>query len=243
MDADELDRRHGGHSTPGVVLVYARELPHLRRTAREAGYALEPPPTASASLNLSASDFLARVERALEEGDLLPQHLLLEPLVERWSASEVAAALSLLLREQMHAASRDPAKAARPEPERAEASVGPKPQAWVRLFLSVGTRDGIGAGDLLGAIIGESGVAGDQVGRIDLKDTFARVEVHEGAAEKVIRALNGTTIRGRSVRADFDRSDSRAKGGPGGGPPGRKKGGIPGRGGPPFRPRRDGPPR
>jgi ATP-dependent RNA helicase DeaD len=55
--------------------------------------------------------------------------------------------------------------------------------------------------------------------------------VHEGVADQVIRALNGTSIRGRSVRADFDRGEARSRGG---GPPGRKQGGGARRGGPPF---------
>jgi ATP-dependent RNA helicase DeaD len=76
-------------------------------------------------------------------------------------------------------------------------------------------------------------VAGDQIGRIELKDTFSRVEVHEAVADRIIRALNGTTIRGRSVRADFDRGEGRPRGP--GGPPGRKRGGG-ARRGPPFRP-------
>jgi ATP-dependent RNA helicase DeaD len=230
MDADDLDRRHGGSLGQGVVLAQARELPHLRRTAREAGYVLQPFTSRRKELREAAGDFLARVERTLESGDLLPQHLLLEPLIERWEAAEVAAALSLLLREKglpgPVGAAAGPAEAAP-----GEARVGRRPQAWVRLFLSVGERDGIGAGDLLGAIIGESGIAGDQIGRIDLKDTYSRVEVHEGVADQVIRALNGTSIRGRSVRADFDRGEARSRGG---GPPGRKQGGGARRGGPPF---------
>ena len=37
IDADELDRRHGRSPGGGVVLAHPRELPHLRRAAREAG--------------------------------------------------------------------------------------------------------------------------------------------------------------------------------------------------------------
>jgi ATP-dependent RNA helicase DbpA len=73
-------------------------------------------------------------------------------------------------------------------------------------------------GDLLGAVTGEAGVAGDTVGRIDIKESHALIEVHDSVAQKVIKALNGITIRGRSVRADFDRP--RKSSGP---PPGRRK--------------------
>jgi ATP-dependent RNA helicase DeaD len=82
--------------------------------------------------------------------------------------------------------------------------VGATP-AWAKLFIGVGERDGLRPGDLLGAITGEAGVSGDAVGRIDIKESHSLVEVHDAVAKKVIRAINGTTIKGRAVRADFDR--------------------------------------
>jgi ATP-dependent RNA helicase DeaD len=66
-----------------------------------------------------------------------------------------------------------------------------------------------------------------------MKDSYSRVEVHEGVADQVIQALNGTSIRGRSVRADFDRGDSRSRAGS---PSPKKRGGGVSRGGGPSRP-------
>ena len=70
-----------------------------------------------------------------------------------------------------------------------------------RLFLRVGKRDGVRPADLVGAIANEAGLPGDQIGDIDLYDTFAFVDVPAGAAETVLAALNGTTIRNRPPRA------------------------------------------
>jgi ATP-dependent RNA helicase DeaD len=114
------------------------------------------------------------------------------------------------------------------------------------LFLSVGTRDNIRPGDLVGAITGEAHIKGDQVGRVDIRESFAVVEVASSVAERVIRALNGTTMRGRSLRVDFDRKNA---GGSPGGREGRSPRGPGGPGGPrapgdrPRPPRGDGPPR
>jgi ATP-dependent RNA helicase DeaD len=69
----------------------------------------------------------------------------------------------------------------------------------------VGERDGLRPGDLLGAITGEAGVEGNAVGKIEIRESHSVVEVHDAVARKVIKALNGTTIKGRAVRADFDR--------------------------------------
>ncbi|MSR22370.1 MAG: DEAD/DEAH box helicase [Gemmatimonadetes bacterium] len=207
-DADELDRRHGRSSAGGTILLNPRELPHLRRIAREAGYSLEPWAPGRRAEEDEGSRFLAELERALDGADLLPYLLLLEPLFRTRDAAEVAAALALLLRQKASAAPGGVASA-----RGVEDLPGARPPAWVRLFLSVGARDGVGPGDLLGAMLGETGIEKGQVGRIDLRDTFSKVEVHEAVADRVIRALNGTTIRGRSVRADFDRKEGRAAGG------------------------------
>ncbi len=203
-DPDALDRRHGvgGES---LVLTTAGEFPHLRRISDEAGYSLEPAPDPETSLGRERGErYRTRIRRTLDEHDLTAELLLLEPLFEKRAAVEVAAALSLMHR-----------TASAPESDEDELEDRPesRPPAWVRLFLSVGKRDGVGPGDLLGAIAGEAGIKGDRVGRIDVRDTFSRVEVEEGAAPQVLRALNGTTLRGRSVRADYDREDrARAKG-------------------------------
>jgi hypothetical protein len=101
-------------------------------------------------------------------------------------------------------------------------------------------------GDLMGAIAGEGGIPGDHVGKIDLRESHALVEVAEADAASVIARVNGTMIRGRRVvvRGERDREDrERTAGGrPGGGDrPPRRDGsrGPRDRGGPP--PRRGGP--
>lgn len=76
-----------------------------------------------------------------------------------------------------------------------------------RLFLRVGKRDGVRPSDVVGAIANEAGVPGDQIGDIDLYDTFAFVEVPEDAVDAVLDALHRTTIRGREPRPTLARPE------------------------------------
>jgi len=198
-DPDTLDRRHG-ITAEGVVMVLAREVTHLRGLARRTGYEATPFPPPAAREPSSLQQLRARIERALEGEDGAPYLAVLEPLFERYDPAEVAAAAVALLRERKPEA--PPAPAERAAPTVAEPAEAP---AWSKLFLSVGERDGLKPGDLVGAITGEAGVDGRQVGKIDIRESHTVVEVHEVVARKVIKALNGTTIKGRAVRADFDR--------------------------------------
>lgn len=190
-DARVLERMHAD----GVVLVVARELPHLRAVADAAGFTLRT--LERRTRRGTIATFRERVRRAVAQEDLDPQLLVLEPLFEEFSATEVAAALSAMIRAREPPSATLTPTAAPAEPAR--------PTAFVRLFVGIGQRDGLRPADIVGAFTSEAGVTGEQVGRIEIRDTFSLVEVEATAAERVIRALNGTTMRGRSLRVDFDR--------------------------------------
>jgi ATP-dependent RNA helicase DeaD len=65
-----------------------------------------------------------------------------------------------------------------------------------RVFVGAGRRAGVRPGDLVGAITGESGVTGRDIGAIEIADNFSLVEVPDAQADEVIAALRGTKIRG-----------------------------------------------
>ena len=74
----------------------------------------------------------------------------------------------------------------------------------MRIFVGAGQRAGIRPKDLVGAIANESGLSGRDVGNIEITPNFSLVEVPRHAADEVIRALRGSTIKGRraTIRAD-----------------------------------------
>lgn len=199
-DPDMLDRRHsmGGR---GVIIVLPREVPHLRALGKRTGYdtvPFPPPPTQSTSV----TRLRARIEEAIAEKDTGPYLVALEPLFERYDPADVAAAAVTLLRE----AGTSPAVTGDTRPAASSgASAATAVPSWTKLFVSVGERDGLRPGDLLGAITGEANVSGDAVGKIDIHESHTLVEVHDTVARQVIGAINGTTIKGRSARVDFDR--------------------------------------
>lgn len=122
--------------------------------------------------------------------------LTLEPLLGEYDGLEIAAAaLHLLEAERCRPSS--PAAAAA-----AAAAAGPA--RMTRLFVNAGEIDGIRAGDLAGAIAGIGGLTGADVGRIELRERHALVEVPEAVAQTVAQKLTGTTIRGRQINARLE---------------------------------------
>ena len=74
-----------------------------------------------------------------------------------------------------------------------------------RLFISVGRKAGVTPGDLVGAITGEAGLKGRDIGAITVHELFSLVEVPEDKARKIAKAMNHCTIRGRKASVRLDR--------------------------------------
>ena len=85
-----------------------------------------------------------------------------------------------------------------------------KPEAgYKRLFINLGKADGFYPGEVMQFV--NRHVDGRQdIGHIDLLSKFSYIEVPEQDAQRVMRALDGSTYKGRSVRCND--ADSRASG-------------------------------
>jgi ATP-dependent RNA helicase DeaD len=81
----------------------------------------------------------------------------------------------------------------------------PGGEAMTRLFVGVGRRAGIRPQDLVGAIAGESGLTGREIGSIEIADRFSLVDVPESAADDVIVALRASTIKGKKATVRRER--------------------------------------
>jgi len=79
------------------------------------------------------------------------------------------------------------------------ADTGAKDPNMVRLFLNIGKKQKAKPGDLLGAIAGESGISGSEIGSIDMFDNYSFVEVPTEHTKKVLKAMKGAKIKGKSI--------------------------------------------
>jgi len=95
------------------------------------------------------------------------------------------------------------------EGERGSAPARAKPKgragAVVKLFVGGGRKAKIRPGDLVGAIVNETGVAASEIGAIVVSDRHCTVEVPAGEADRIVTALSATSIKGRRVPVRRDR--------------------------------------
>ena len=70
----------------------------------------------------------------------------------------------------------------------------------VTLCIGAGRKDKLRPGDILGALTGDAGIPGTQVGKIAIFDFQAFVAVERGAAKQALNRLNAGKIKGRSLK-------------------------------------------
>jgi ATP-dependent RNA helicase DeaD len=91
---------------------------------------------------------------------------------------------------------------------------GPE-EGMVQLFLSLGKRDNISPGDIVGMLHNECQLERGTVGRIRLMPNFSFVEVSKESADKAIDMASRAQLRGRTFKLDYDRGPGQGGGGGG----------------------------
>ena len=66
--------------------------------------------------------------------------------------------------------------------------------------MNVGEEMGVGPGDVVGAIAGETGLPAKVVGKIDLRERHLFVEVATDHANAILAKLNRTQIKGNKLK-------------------------------------------
>ena len=129
----------------------------------------------------------------LERGPVPQAFFAIAPLLERYEAPAVAAALYELW-DAARTGAAQPAAASRP----------PEPAA--RLWVGIGKRDSVTPNDLVGTLIKELAVPKEAVGRVEIRETFSIVELGGGVdAAGVAERMTGKMIRKRRLVARLDR--------------------------------------
>lgn len=156
--------------------------------------------------------FRAEIGAEIGRGDAAAALYALAPLFERHEPQSVAAALFAMWR----AAQRSNTPAA----GSAALATDTTPVGGVttaKLWVGVGKKDEATVGDLVAVLVKEVGVDRTLIGRIELRDTFALVEVPAAEAERIAGRMTGLTIRRRKLAVRVDRGPGGPRDGFGGG--------------------------
>ena len=88
----------------------------------------------------------------------------------------------------------EPPPAAKPKPSRRTG------EGQTRLYMNVGEEMGIATGDVVGAILGETGLPAKTVGTVDIRERHLFVDVASEHANAIIAKLNRTRIKNQKLK-------------------------------------------
>lgn len=196
-----------GPAKPRAAVVEPRHVRQLELLGKRVGWPVRALPDPGAEFGGEVEAFRDGVREAIGSRDLAGATLLIEPLIEEHGYHRVAAALTSLLRDTrpvpLETEGTRAAPTAPPAPP-SEAVRAARP-TWSRIFVNIGRQDGAAPGDFVGAITGETGAVGGQIGRIDIRQRFALIDVDSMVVDDVVRGLTGKQIKGRDVVVRLDR--------------------------------------
>ena len=81
-----------------------------------------------------------------------------------------------------------------------------------QMFINLGTADGFDKGKMLGYVCGISGVSGELIGRMLIKDVYSFIDIEPDHFEQVLNSFSNANYKGRSVRVDA--AEGAGQGGP-----------------------------
>jgi ATP-dependent RNA helicase DeaD len=96
--------------------------------------------------------------------------------------------------------------------ERVERSASPRAplplsEGKARCRTALGTRDGIAAKNLLGAILNEGNLAREAIGRIQIREAFSLIELPEEGLDRLLAKLKDTRVAGKALKLRRYRED------------------------------------
>ncbi|HEU4520725.1 MAG TPA: DEAD/DEAH box helicase [Thermoanaerobaculia bacterium] len=195
-----------GRTGIATLFVTPRERRMMREIERFTGSAMRPMkmPTHADVAARRVAQLKETIAKTIADEDLDLYVNLVEELVEEGphDLADIAAAAAKL------------ASITRPLAVEKEAVVSEAPRERrseeppVRLRMDVGKRDGIRPADVVGSIANEAGIAGRDIGPIEIRDDYTFVGVPASAADHVIKSVGRARFRGKAVnirRAGDDR--------------------------------------
>jgi len=200
-----------GKTGKAYTFIAGREIFKLRDIMRHTGAHIErePLPTLDDIKGLKRLNFIDAITQTVKDEKLDKYINMVEEIITEHdlTSMEVAAALIKMGRYDEVKAGTNFDENYSFEKERASRKSGQGKSRGsvsnlVKLFINIGKNKKVRAGDILGAIANESGLAGRDIRNIDIHDEHTYVDVPESQAKTVLKKMKNSRIRGSKVNIE-----------------------------------------
>jgi len=219
-----------GRTGDAILFVAPREQRMLRaieQATRQEIAQLELPSTERVN-NKRIADFKQSISDTLAVGELDFMQNLLEQYQQEHAipAITVAAALAkmtlgdapLLLQPDPPASTRFSREKEPRQQREGKGKQGPKKEGKPKLFggmqtyrISVGRKDGVKPGNIVGAITNEAGLDGQHIGNISIENTYCLVDLPAGMPDDILNGLKSVKVCGKRMDIALSNEQPRPK--------------------------------
>lgn len=209
-----------GREGTALTFVTPKERQRLRRIEKTTGAQMSQVelPTPAEVSGLRARRLVEDAKTRHAAGRLYVYNDLLTEFVAEQAESENPLTLEDLAAALLALGVRDPGPQADDEPERLtvgferggredrrdERRGGSRGGSGTMYRVEVGRRDGVAPGAIVGAITGEGGLRGSQLGKIDIFPSFSLVEIQEDLDGDTMRRIAKARVSGRALNISKD---------------------------------------
>ncbi len=198
-----------GRSGKAYTFVVGKEIYKLRDIMRytKAKVVQKKLPTLSDIEASKTRNFVEKIKAVIEEGHLAKYINIAETMMnEDFNSLDIAAALM-----KMHLSDSGSDESDVTDDLNFESSYsgGGNSGDIVTLFINVGKNNKIRAKDIVGALAGETGISGKQIGNIEIFDDYSLVDVPKEYAKDIIQIMKSHKIKGNKV--NIERSNKKPK--------------------------------
>jgi len=185
-----------GKSGSAITFVSGRKNKQLRYIERNNKIQLQKLnlPSVKEVENSQIEGILGEIVSVLEKGNLKQYIDMIENMEDnRFTTIEVAAALLKMKMEQNNTSSKTKTNGASSHTVNGSGSIA-------KVALNVGYKHKVGPGNILGALTGETGLSGNNIGNIDISTDQTVVEVPGDSVDMVISKMSNSRVKGQRVR-------------------------------------------
>jgi len=199
-----------GKTGKAYTFIAGREIYKLRDIMRHTGAKIvrEPLPTLDDIKGLKRLNFIEEITQTIKEGELDKYIDIVEDMIAEHDLTSMDIAAALIktgLSEDIKSAANFDENYSFEKEAKSRQSKPKGMSNLVRLFINIGKNKKVRAGDILGAIANESGIAGRDIRNIDIYDEHTFVDVPETQARNIIKKMKNSRIRGSKVNIEVAR--------------------------------------
>ncbi|MDW5300126.1 MAG: DEAD/DEAH box helicase [Sedimentibacter sp.] len=196
-----------GKEGASFTLVAAREMKKIENIEKYTKKAIRKRsiPTVDKVNEVKQDKFIRGIVDVIEKGELGENRVLAEKLLEKGFDAETLIAAMIKKLVKFDLSEEKDLNDIIPERKKSVKGGAKNLENTVRFHVSLGKKQGIRPGDILGAVAGECGISGSDIGEIEVLENYSFFNAASEHQNRIIDRMEGAQIKGKDVIVELSK--------------------------------------